>query len=97
MRSQIQTSGLPGSKVVGHRNGPTAGPLVDAVRNVLPESRRASNRRLVGLLVLPDLVRASVGLEGAEILALGRSLAVGGVLLDVVLDQGVACPAVDRH
>jgi len=45
--------------------------------------------------MLVDLVRAAVALDGAELLALGGALAVRGVLLDVVLDERVACPAVD--
>lgn len=96
MGAQVEASLLPGLKVVGHGDGSASGPLIDAVGDVLPESGGALNGRLVHLLVLPDLVRASVALEGAQLLALGGSLAVGCVFLHVVLDEGVPRPPVDR-
>ena len=65
MLSQVQTSLLPRGEVVGERNGAAVGPLVDAVGDVLPEGRSPLDGRLVDLLVLPDLVRAAVGLECA--------------------------------
>lgn len=95
MRAQIQSRLLPRRKVVGERDRASAGPLVHAVGDVLPEGGGARDGGLVDLLVLPDLVGAAVGLEGAQLLALGRPGAVGGVLLYVVLDQRVAGPAVD--
>jgi len=95
MLPQVQAGLGPRREVVGHGDGAPVGPLVDAVRDVLPEGRGARDGRLVDLLVLPDLVGGAVGLEGAELLALGRALAVGGVLLNIVLDQRVAGPAVD--
>lgn len=95
MLTQVQAHLGPGSKVVCDGDGAAAGPLVDAVRDVLLEGRRARDGRLVCLLMLPDLVRRPVGLELAQLLALGGPLAVRGVLLHVVLDQRVPGPAVD--
>ena len=96
MRAQVQAGCLPCRKVVGDRDSAAIGPLVDTVRNVLPESRRAHDGGLVDLLMLPDLVRAPVAGEGAELLTLRRSLAVRRVFLNVVLDQRVLGPAVKR-
>ena len=70
MRAQVQAGCLPCRKVVGDRDGAAIGPLVDTVRNVLPESRRADDGGLVDLLMLPDLVRAPVAGESAELLTL---------------------------
>lgn len=96
VRAQVQTDLLPLRKVAGHVDGAAVRPLVvDAVRDVLPEGRLARDGRLVDLLVLPDLVRAAVELVAAELLALRRPGAARGPLLDVVLDQGAARPAVD--
>lgn len=78
------------------RDGAAAGPRALAVRDVLPEGRRARDGRLVDLLMLPDVVYGSVTGHGADLGALGRARAVAGVLLDVVLDQGVRRPAIDR-
>jgi hypothetical protein len=44
--------------------------LVDTVGDVLPEGGSSRDGGLVDLLVLPDLVRASVALESADLLAL---------------------------
>jgi len=95
MRSQVQPRLGPRSKMVCDGDGAPIGLLVDAVRDVLPERRRARDGRLVDLLVLPDLVRAAVAREGPQLLALRRALAVRRPLLHVVLDEGVARPAVD--
>jgi len=95
LRPQLQPRLLPRRKVVRHRNRPAARALINPVGDILPEGLRARNRRLADLLMLVDLVRAPVALDGAELLALGGALAVRGVLLDVVLDERVACPAVD--
>lgn len=94
MRAQVQAGLGPRGKVVGHGDGTAAGPFVDAVGDVLPEGGRARDGRLVDLLVLPDLVRAAVALEGAQLLALRRPGPVGGPLLDIILDERVAGPAV---
>jgi hypothetical protein len=96
MRPQVQTSLLPRSIVRTHADTPTAPPLViDPVGNVLPEGGRARDRRLVDLLVLPQLVGVPTGAVGADLGPLCRALAVGRPFLYVVLDQGVAGPAVD--
>lgn len=79
------------------RDGAAAGPRALAVRDVLPEGGRAGDGRLVDLLVLPDVVRGAVANHGADLGALGRARAVVGVLLDVVLDQGVRRPPIDGH
>lgn len=43
----------------------------------------------------PDFVSRAVALQSTELLALRRTFTIRGVLLDVILDQGVAGPAVD--
>ena len=56
--------------MVGHGHGAAARSLVDTVGDELPEGCSSRNGRLIDLLVLPDLVRASVALESADLLAL---------------------------
>lgn len=95
MRPQLEPERLPRLKMALRRYRATAGPLVAAIANVLPKRSRARNRRLVDLLVLPDVVDGAVAGHGAEVLALGRARAVAGVFLDVVFNEGVRGPAVD--
>ena len=76
-------------------DGAAAGPLVLAVGDVLGEGGGANNGRLVDLGVLPDVVDGAVAGDRTHLCALGRAGAVAGVLLDVVLDEGVGAPAVD--
>lgn len=95
MRAQLKSGLGPSRKVVRQRDGAVARSLVHAIRDVLPERCRAGNGRLIHLLVLPNVVHATVACKGAQLLALGRTLAVGSVLLNIVLDEGVTSPAVD--
>lgn len=97
MGSQVQTKLGPRVEVVLGSNSSTAGSGSPAVRDVLGESGGADNGRLVDLRVLPDVVRRPVALDRAHLGSLGRALAVGSVLLDVVLDQRVLGPAVHGH
>lgn len=94
--TQIQTSLGPRVKVALCRDGTAARSRSAAVRDVLPEGGSAGDGRLVDLLVLPDVVGRPVAVYGADLGALSRARAVVGVLLDVVLDQGVRRPPVDR-
>lgn len=73
-----------------------AGPRGAPLRNVLRKGRRALNRRLVHLRVLPDVVHRPVALHRADLGALRRALAVRRVLGNVVLHERVARPAVHR-
>lgn len=93
--SQVHAEGGPGIEVTAGGDGAAAGPLVLAVGDVLPEGGSALDRGLVDLLVLPDVVGGAVAGDGADLLALRAAGAVGGVLLHVVLDQGVGGPSVD--
>jgi hypothetical protein len=93
--AKVHAELLPGVEVALGGDGAAAGALVDAVGDVLGEGGGADDGRLVDLGVLPDVVRRAVAGHGADLLALGRAGAVGGVLLDVVLDERVGGPAVD--
>lgn len=66
-----------------------------SVGDELVEGGGASDRGLVDLLVLVDIVDRPVAGHCALEGALCRTLAVTGVLLDVVLDQWVARPSID--
>jgi hypothetical protein len=93
--AEVHAELLPGVEVALGGDGAAAGALVHAVGDVLGEGGRADDGGLVDLGVLPDVVRRAVAGHGADLLALGGSRAVGGVLLDVVLDERVGGPAVD--
>lgn len=95
MGTQLHAVRGPGVEVALGGDGSAAGTLVTPVADVLPESGSASDGRLVDLLVLPDVVDGAVAGDLADLLALSRAGAVAGVLLDVVLDQGVGGPAVE--
>lgn len=95
--AEVQARLGPGVKVALGVDGAAAGPRAAAVRDVLPERGGAGNGRLVDLLVLPDVVGGPVAIHGADLGALSRARAVVGVLLDVVLDQGVRRPPVDGN
>jgi hypothetical protein len=81
--------------VVGKGNSTRRGLVGVDVGDVLVEGRRALDGRLVVLGVLPDGVGLAIGLEGALVGGLGGTLAVAGVLLDVVLNERVGRPAVE--
>lgn len=78
-------------------DGTAAGPLVLTVADVLPEGAGSLDGGLVDLLVLPDVVDRAVAGDGADLLALSGASAVAGVLLNVVLDQWVGSPTVNRN
>ena len=95
-RTQVQAQLRPLRHVVRKRNGATIAPLALPDRDVLVESRRALDGRLVDLLVLVDGVRGAVAGEGALYGPLaGRAAAVA--VLDVVLDERAGAPAVERR
>ena len=96
MRSQIQTQLLPSIEMTAGSDRSTARPLALPVANVLPERARALNGRLVHLLVLPDVVDGAVASNSANLLSLSGTSAIAGVFLDVVFDQRIGRPAVDR-
>ncbi len=94
-RAQVHALAGPGVDEVGEGDGPAAarrGPD----RQVLPEGRGALDGGLVDLLVLDDGVRAAVAGHRAHVLArvVGRA---DVVIDDVVLDQRVGRPAVERQ
>lgn len=76
-------------------NGTTSRAGSASVGDVLVEGGGASDRWLVDLLVLVDVVDRSIAGHCALEGALCRALAVTGVLLDVVLNERVAGPSVD--
>jgi hypothetical protein len=93
--AQVHAKLLPGVEVALGGDGAAAGPLALPVADVLGEGGSADDGRLVDLGVLPDVVDGAVAGDSAHLLSLSRARAVAGVLLDVVLDQGVLGPAVD--
>lgn len=75
-------------------DGP-AGPQVPADGPVLLEGGGTVDGRLVGAGALVEVVRAVIGLDGAAGLTSTTGVVLAHVLDDVVLDKGVAGPAVD--
>jgi hypothetical protein len=96
MLPKVHAELSPGIEMALGGDGAAAGPLVLAVADVLGEGCRADDGWLVGLGVLPDVVGGAVASDGAHLLALRGTGTVGGVLLDVVLYEGVLGPAIDR-
>jgi hypothetical protein len=80
--------------VGGHVDG-TADALVDADRPVLVKGPGALDRGLVNALCLVDVVDRAVDGDAAETGGARRGVKGAEVLDDVVLDEGVAGPAVD--
>lgn len=95
IRSQVQTGRLPSIEVARGRDGTASRAGSASVGDVLVEGGGASDRWLVDLLVLVDIVDRSIAGHCALEGTLGRTLAVTGVLLDVVLNEWVASPSVD--
>lgn len=95
MLTQVHAKLGPSIKVALGGNSAATGPLVNTVANVLSEGSGALDGRLVNLGVLPDVVDGAVASDLAHLGALGGTGTVGGVLLDVVLDQWTSSPAVD--
>lgn len=94
MGAEIHAVGSPGVKVALGGDGAAAGTLVHAVGDVLGEGCRADDGRLVDLCVLPDVVGRAVAGDGADLGTLSGTGAIGGVLLNVVLDERVLGPTV---
>jgi hypothetical protein len=85
MRPQIHTLLGPSREVIRGSDSATISPFLLTDRDVLPKGRGTLNRRLVNLLVLPDVVSRSITLQRPELLALSRTGSVA-VFLDIVLD-----------
>src|SRR6202034_1963881 len=92
---QVHPMASPRVEVVGRGDGPAAlgrGPY----GQVLFEGRGPVDGGLVDLLVLVDVVRSAVAGDLAHVRAC-RVRRAGVVLLDVVLDERVGRPAVERY
>jgi hypothetical protein len=92
--AKVQTIARPGVKVILHVHAATNA-LSSAYRPVLLERPCAIDRRLVGAGRNRDIVCAAISLEAA--LALRTTAGVVGAVGfdDIVLDKGIASPAVD--
>lgn len=90
----IQTGVAPGVKVTARLHG-AAGPLVDADRPVLVKGPYAVDARRVVTSALAEPVGATVAGHRTQGRGIGRRVVGAEVLDDVVLDKGVAGPAVD--
>lgn len=84
----------PGVKVSLHIDG-AGRALVLTNRPILLKGPGAIDGGLVGTGRLSDLVGRSIRGDGTLVLGLGRGVVGAEVLNDVVLDKGVAGPAVD--
>jgi len=93
--AEVHAELSPSIEVALGGDGSAAGTLLLPVADVLPEGRSTLDRRLVHLLVLPDVVGGAVAGDGTHLLALGRASTIAGVLLNVVLNQRVGGPAID--
>lgn len=94
MGTEVKTSGPPGVDKVLEGDG-SAGALVGADGPVLLEGGGAVDGGLVGAGRDTELVGGAVGGDGAAVGGLRGGVVVAEVLDDVVLDEGVAGPAVD--
>ena len=95
MLTQLQTSVGPGIEVVLSSDGATnTAALADGP--VLFEGRGALNGRSILTRSLVDLVGGAVALDGAELGSPGGGIVVAVLLNDVVFDEGVLGPAVER-
>ena len=74
-----------------------ADPMVLTNGPELIKGRVANDRRLVDARGLVDVVHAPVGLDSAQQLCAGRGVVGAEALDDVVLDQRIGGPAVDRE
>lgn len=84
----------PGVKVSLHVDG-AGRALVLTNRPILLKGPGAINGGLVGAGRLSDLVGRAVRVDSTLVLGLGRGVVGAEVLDDVVLDKGIAGPAVD--
>lgn len=93
--TQIEPGRLPGIEVARGSDRAASRAGSASVGDELIEGGGASDRGLVDLLVLVDVIDRPVAGHSALQGALCRTLSVTGVLLDVVLDEWVARPSVD--
>jgi len=91
---EIHALASPRIKVRLHIHAST-GALVLAHRPVLLKGLGTINRRLVSTRALRNLVAGAIRGHGALVLGLARRVVCAEVLDNVVLDEGVARPAVD--
>lgn len=95
MGTQLQTNVGPGIEVVLSSDGATnTAALAD--RPVLVEGRGALNGGSVFTSSLVDLVGAAIALDGAELGSAGGGIVVAVLVNDVVFDEGVLGPAIER-
>jgi hypothetical protein len=97
VRTEVHALLSPGVEVARCSDSAATRTLVNAVADVLGEGAGSLDGGLVDLGVLPDVVDGAVAGDLAHLGALGRARAVGCVLLDVVLDEGVRGPSVDGY
>ncbi len=96
VRAELQAQGGPRVKVRADVDG-AGRALVLADRPVLLEGRGTLDRGLVGAGRLVDVVDGAVRGDAAELGGARGGVVGAEVLDDVVLDQGVLGPAVDRE
>lgn len=94
MLTKVHALAGPGVKVSLHVDG-SGRSLVLTNRPILLKGPGAINGGLVGAGRLSDLVGRAVRGDSTLVLGLGRWVVGAEVLNDVVLDKGVAGPAVD--
>jgi hypothetical protein len=92
--SEPQSVGIPGVEVGLHVDT-SAGALVPANREILLKCANSINRGLVDASLGVNVIGASVGVDGALIVASAAGVICAKVLDNVVLNQRVASPAVD--
>lgn len=93
MGAQAHTLGRPRIEVRLHIDA-AGGPLLLANAPVLLKGASAINGRLVSAGGDSNVVGAAIGVDGALALGVGGRVVRAEVLDDVVLDEGVAGPAV---
>lgn len=92
----VQTSASPGVEVAARLDG-AAGALVLADRPVLVESLDAVDARCVVTSALAESIGATVALHGTQVGGIRGGIVGAEVLNDVVLDERVAGPTVNRE
>lgn len=96
MQSQLQTAPFPGRKMVA-RGDLAPYMLLAADRPELHKSSPAHNRGLVDTLCLVDVVGATIAFDGASPLGAAAGIVRAVAIDDVVLNQGLLGPAVERE
>src|SRR6185312_9166355 len=94
--AEVQAEALPRVEDVGDRDG-AAGALGLTDRPVLVERGSALDRGFVGPGRLVQVVGAAVAVDGAELGGARTGVVVAVVVDDVVLDQWVRGPSVERQ